>query len=207
MGTSAPAGGLDAGAPETGAEGPYRAYSRPLLAFVRRCAAERGLPEDQLGAEDVVNEAFEQMLLARGPISNPPAWLFTVARRIVARVHAEQGRAHGDPGDHLSRQGVSTQWTSLAPRAGTEDIIAARAVMNAIAALPGRQRTATYLRQVQGWSLAEIGDYLGCKPATAGVHVHRGTVVVSGHGNVQVGDAHVDIRFARIVGRHLHNRN
>jgi hypothetical protein len=37
---------------------------------------ERGLPEAQLDAEDVVHETFEQMLLDRYPISSPPAWLY-----------------------------------------------------------------------------------------------------------------------------------
>lgn len=165
---------------EAGFEALYRAYSAPLLRFVRRCAAERGLPEAQLDAADVVHDTFERMLFDLDTISNPPAWLYTVARRRVARIHADQRRhAHGDPDHHIDGDSADVRWTSLAPRAAVEDVIAARAVMDAIAHLPDRQRTATYLRQVEGWSLNEIGGYLNCASATAGVHVHRGTRAVA----------------------------
>jgi hypothetical protein len=84
--------------------------------------------------------------------------------------------APGDLAGHV-RDG-SAAWASLAPRADAEDIRAARAVMRAIAGLPDHQRIATYLRQVEGWTLAEIGEYLNCAAATAGVHIHRGTTRV-----------------------------
>jgi RNA polymerase sigma factor (sigma-70 family) len=174
---------------EAGIDALYRAYSGQLLRFVRQCAAERRLPESQLDAEGVVQETFEQLLRDPGAISHPLPWLYTVARRHVARIHGGQRRhAHRDPGRLVD--GASTDarwnslsppvgWTSLAPRALLEDVIAARAVMDAIADLPDRQRAATYLRQVEGWSLKEIGSYLSCAAATAGVHVHRGTRAIA----------------------------
>ena len=72
-----------------------------------------------------------------------------------------------------------TAWATIASQpADAGDVRAAREVMHAIAGLPDHQRIATYLRQVEGWTLAEIGEYLDCAAATAGVHIHRGTAKV-----------------------------
>ena len=153
----------------------YKAYADPLRRFVRRLAADRGLPESLADTEGIVHDTF--MVLLRGsrqPIRNPAAWLFTVARNQVSKAAATRPLfAPGDLAGHV-RDG-SAAWASLAPRADAEEIRAACAVMRAIAGLPDHQRIATYLRQVQGWSLTEIGEYLNCAAATAGVHIHRGT--------------------------------
>jgi RNA polymerase sigma factor (sigma-70 family) len=152
----------------------YRAHAPQLLRFVRRLAALQGLAEAQLDTEGVVHEAFALMLRYQGTIANPPGWLCTVARRLVGRAHARQQRiADGDAGSLIDNG--DARWTSLAPRASTEDVLAARAVMQAIAELSDRQQVATYLSIVEGWSRTEIGAYLDCAAATAGVHAHRGT--------------------------------
>jgi hypothetical protein len=101
-----------------------------------------------------------------------------VARNQVSKAAAAQRRiAPGDPADHL-RDGGGAWATLVSAPADAEDVRAAREVMHAIAGLPDHQRIATYLRQVQGWSLAEIGAYLNCAASTAGVHISRGTAKV-----------------------------
>jgi DNA-directed RNA polymerase specialized sigma24 family protein len=169
-----------------------KAYAGPLRRFVRRLAADRGLPESLVDTEGVVHDTFVVLLSGAGePIRNPAAWLFTVARHQVSKAAAAQRRiAPGDPAEHLDDAGAA--WATLAaPPADAEDVRAAREVMRAIAGLPGHQRIATYLRQVERWSLAEIGAYLDCAASTAGVHSSRGTsrvrVSVGGSGNVVVG--------------------
>lgn len=159
----------------------YKAYARQLLRFVRRVAADRGLPESVADTEGIVHDTFVVLLSASGqPIRNPAAWLFTVARNQLSKAAADQRRiAPGDPADHLDDRAV---WATIAsPPADAEDILAAREVMHEIAGLHGHQKIATYLRQVQGWSLAEISAYLNCTASTAGVHVHRGTKEVRSH--------------------------
>jgi hypothetical protein len=47
-----------------------------------------------------------------------------------------------------------------------------------MAALPDGQRISMYLSQVEGWTHAEIGEYLGIAPATVAVHVHRARVAL-----------------------------
>lgn len=157
----------------------YEAYADPLRRFVRRLAADRGLPESLVDTNGVVHDTFVVLLSGSGqPIRNPAAWLFTVARHQVSKAAAAQRRiAPGDPADHV--HDGATAWATLAaPPADAEDIRAAREVMHAIAGLPDHQRIATYLGQVQGWSLAEIGTYLDCAASTAGVHISRGTTKV-----------------------------
>lgn len=157
----------------------YEAYAGPLRRFVRRLAADRGLPESLLDTDGVVHDTFVVLLSGSGQtVRNPGAWLFTVARNLVSKAAVAQRRtAPGDPADHLDE--APAVWAALAsPQAAAEDIRAAREVMRAIAGLPDHQRIATYLRQVQGWSLAEIGSYLDCAASTAGVHISRGTTKV-----------------------------
>jgi RNA polymerase sigma factor (sigma-70 family) len=178
----------------------YKAYADPLRRFVRRLAADRGLPESLVDTEGVVHDTFVVLLSGVGePIRNPAAWLFTVARHQVSKAAAAQRRiAPGDPAEHLDDAGAA--WATLAsPPADAEDVRAAREVMRAIAGLPDHQRIATYLRQVEGWSLAEIGAYLDCAASTAGVHSSRGTsrVRVSVGGSIS-GDVVV-------VGRDIHS--
>jgi RNA polymerase sigma factor (sigma-70 family) len=158
----------------------YEAYADPLRRFVRRLATDRGLPESLVDAEDIVHDTFVVLLYgSHQPVLKPAAWLFTVARNRVSKAAEAQRRiAAGDPASHLNGDGAA--WATLAPpSADAEDIRAAREVMDAIDRLPGHQRIATYLRQVQGWSLAEIGEYLNCAASTAGVHVSRGTAKVN----------------------------
>lgn len=182
---------MDCGAAcEAGTEALYRVYSDPLLRFVRRCGAKRRLAESQLDAEGVVQETFVEILRYQGPIAYPPAWLYAVARRKVARIYAAERRnAHRDPERVIDGANAHLQWTSLAPSAPVEHVIATRAVMDAIARLPDRQRAATYFRHVEGWSLSEIGSYLSCTSATAGVHVHRGTRTISQGGRPAYGSS------------------
>jgi RNA polymerase sigma factor (sigma-70 family) len=153
----------------------YKSYVGPLQRFVRRLAADWEIPESQADTDGIVQETFEVLLSGSGqPIRNPGAWLFTVARNKLRRLAAAQAQAAS--GDSAGYVDTSTAaWTSLAPAASTEDIRVAREIVQEIAGLPGHQKIATYLRQVQGWSLAEIGAYLNCAASTAGVHISRGT--------------------------------
>lgn len=153
----------------------YRSYAEPLRRFVRRVAADRGLSESLVDAEGVVHETFLSMLGSCDRIEAPGAWLFTVARRLVGKIAAQHQhrRADGDP-QELAHSGAA-RWTSLVPSAGIEETAEARRVLESIAELSDRQKIAVYLRHIEGWSTAEIGDYLDCAPATASVHIHRGT--------------------------------
>jgi RNA polymerase sigma factor (sigma-70 family) len=155
-----------------GVEQIYRDHASSLRDYVRRQIARRGLREPAIGADDIVHDAFEQLIVA-GPdtIENPQAWLRTVARRLLSRAHAKLGaRRH-----HLDDVDLNGIWSCPAAREPAETIVTTRVLLDILMDLPPHQRVAVYLRHFLGRSLAEIATYLGCARSTAGVHIHRGT--------------------------------
>ena len=158
----------------------YSEHYDPLLGYARRLASSWGIPMSVLDPEDVVQDAFVQLLLQEGwteTINKPGAWLCVVVRNQIAKA-AQRRRpfADGDPDAYLEARTV--RWSSLARQASIEDIYAARAIVGAIADLSGKQQIATYLSRVQGWPSNDIAAFLDCSVSTAGVHVFRGTQVV-----------------------------
>jgi RNA polymerase sigma factor (sigma-70 family) len=151
----------------------YALYYPRLVRFVRHRANTYGLSEARVDVEGVVQETFTLAFSRWSTIENPPAWLFTVAGRLVSRARRLDVVPAGDV-----KVADEARWSSLAPRADLDDVHAAREVVAAIAALPGKQRAATYLRHVAGWSAPEIAELLACAPATVHTHVHRGTAAV-----------------------------
>lgn len=166
----------------TGGEAWYRAYRSRLLHLVRswgRCGTH-------IDAEDIVQDAFAALTDVLDTVENPPAWLKTVARRRASRGWQELAQVcPGDAGAHLGTTPDRVRWTSLTPMPDIETSMALRAVLRAMTQLPHRQRVALYLHQVEGWSHAEIAEYLGCATATAAVHANRGRIriVINAGGN------------------------
>lgn len=152
----------------------YSTFAAPLLRAVRRRAIDMRIPETLVDTEGVVQETFLALLRSRNDIQDPAAWLFTVARRIVDRTAVHQGRIVAADIENCLSSG-EVIWASLPLQASPEDLWHARKVMEAIANLPNKQKITVYLSRVEGWSHAEIGDYLQCAVATVGVHLHRGT--------------------------------
>ncbi|WP_067132122.1 RNA polymerase sigma factor [Microtetraspora malaysiensis] len=158
----------------------YGEQHDPLLGYARRLASGWGIPMSELDPEDVVQDAFVQLILQDGieTIHKPGAWLCVVVRNQIAKA-AQRRRpfTEGDPALHL--EAGTACWSSLARQADIEDIRAARTVVDAIADLSGNQQIATYLSRVQGWPNTDIAAFLDCSVSTAGVHVFRGTHAIS----------------------------
>lgn len=179
----------ECGATETMAfETAYGLYYRPLILSVRQQAAVWGLSEQDVDVEALVQDTFEQALRVWETIRVPRAWLYTVARRSLARrVPTAALRADGDPTDHTEQ--ATVRWTTIAPSASTEDLVAAREVIELIRLMPQQRRQeVAYLRYLEEWSFNEIAEQLGCCPATARVHALNARVhmvaTVSGDGKV-----------------------
>jgi RNA polymerase sigma factor (sigma-70 family) len=64
--------------------------------------------------------------------------------------------------------------TTIGPSLQMESEESEREIMQAIADLPGNQRTSTYLRLIEGHSYEAIALSLGCGEATVRKHVARG---------------------------------
>ena len=156
----------------------YGEHREPLVRFTGRLAGRYGLPDPRRDAEDIVQATFEEALPQWSSLDNPAGWLYTVARRKVTKAANQAARlgalSDGDDLDRIETRG----WTSVALRPAPDDSVLAQQVMDAIAELPERQRTVTYLRHVQGWTVQEIADLLDCAPGTVWTHTNRGVVAV-----------------------------
>ncbi|CAN3978405.1 RNA polymerase sigma factor [Kitasatospora purpeofusca] len=180
----------------------YGLYYRPLVRSVRRRAAAWGLSDQDVDVEALVQDTFEQALPVWHTIRVPRAWLYTVARRRLARcVPAAALRADGDPADHAEQGAVG--WSTVAPSAGTEDLVAAREVVELIRLMPQRRRReVAYLRYVEEWGFNEIAEQLGCCPATARVHALNARVhfVATASSSGRIHQAGRDMAVGRIHG-------
>ncbi|MFE4018528.1 RNA polymerase sigma factor [Streptomyces sp. NPDC059101] len=170
-------------------EAAYELYYRPLVLSVRQRATAWRLSEQDVDVEALVQDTFEQALRVWDSIRVPRAWLYTVARRRLARcVSAAVLRADGDPANH-AEQGI-VNWSTIAPSASTEDLVAARVVTELIQLMPQQRRQeVAYLRYIEEWSFNEIAEQLGCCPATARVHALNARFHIVGNANVVVAGA------------------
>ncbi|MFD7868163.1 RNA polymerase sigma factor [Streptomyces sp. NPDC059783] len=148
----------------------YELYYRPLTLSVRQRATAWGLSEQNVDVEALVQDTFEEALRVWDSIRVPRAWLYTVARRRLARcISTAALRADGDPADHTEQGTVG--WSTIAPSASTDDLVAAREIVELIELMPQQRRQkVAHLRYIEGWGFNEIAEQLGCCPATARLH-------------------------------------
>lgn len=172
-----------------GVEAWFRTHTDRLVRYVRRTAARYGLSDATIDSEGVVQETFVHLQRSLWRVESPQRWLYRVARLNILSACHHPRSAPGLVDDYRDEDGRGISWTSLAQHAGRDDVLAAKAALRAIAELPDKQKVATYLACVEGWSHAEIADLLECSVSTVGVHVHRGKKAVS-RGTVHIGISH-----------------
>jgi RNA polymerase sigma-70 factor (sigma-E family) len=130
-------------------------YRREYAAMVRLAHLITGSNE---AAEDVVQESFVKMYRNWGRADRPGAYLRTA---VVNGCHSWHRRRR------IERQRL--------PRAVPEEVEPeSRELLDALAGLRIRQRTALVLRFYADMSEADIADALGCRPGTVKSLVHRG---------------------------------
>jgi DNA-directed RNA polymerase specialized sigma24 family protein len=118
--------------------------------------------DDREAAEEVVQEAFVQLLLHWRRVSGydrPGAWV----RRVAIRLAVRSAR--------LRLRRASAERSAWAPgaTAGPADVDLRRAVV----ALPRGQRAAVVLHYLEDRPVEEVAELLGCSPNTVRVHLHR----------------------------------
>jgi len=120
----------------------FREHAGWLRHYVYRLADSRSLPLSWLDPDDVVQDAFVQLLRHdwAEPIRNPGAWLCVVVRNQVAKAAQQHRRfTDDDPAAHIEEG--TAGWSSVPRQASTEEIRAARAAVDAIAAWPVTSRS------------------------------------------------------------------
>lgn len=150
------------------------AFYREHIEAVQRFVARRvESPED---AADLTAEVFLAAIHAsrayRGDASVPRAWLYGIARRVVASHHRSTARALRAVGRIDAKELLDDDATDrIVARIDSQR--AAREVYRSVAALPERQRAVVELVAVDGLSLTEAAAALGISAGNARVTYHR----------------------------------
>ncbi len=125
-------------------------------------------PQD---ARDVVQQAFLQAWAKIGTLdqaSRFKSWLFSIALNRARNLVRDQGRRH--------YEGVEENTLMVEARASTEMVAREekRALREALALLPTRQREVVVMRMDAEMPFTEIGEALGCTASNARVNYHHG---------------------------------
>lgn len=150
------------------------AFYREHIEAVQRFVARRvESPED---AADLTGDVFLAAIHAsrayRGEAAAPRAWLFGIARRVVASHHRSTARAVRAAGRIYARELLDDDATDrIVARIDSQR--AAREVYRSLAGLPERQRAVVELVAVDGLSLTEAAAALGMSAVNARVTYHR----------------------------------
>lgn len=150
------------------------AFYREHIEAVQRFVARRvESPED---AADLTAEVFLAAIHAspayRGEASAPRAWLYGIARRVVASHHRSTARALRAVGRIDAKELLDDDATDrIIARLDSQR--AARELYRSLAALPERQRAVVELVAVDGLSLTEAAAALGISAGNARVNYHR----------------------------------
>lgn len=112
-------------------------------------------------AEELAHDSLEAVRPRLDGLDQPPAYL---RRVVVNRCHSWHRR-------HAREQRRIRRATAGAPGAHTAET---NEMLDALAALPYRQRAAVTLRYWADWTDDQIAEALGCAPASVRVLVHRG---------------------------------
>lgn len=143
----------------------YGEYVERIYAFLR---SQLGSAAD---AEDVTSQvfvkAYEAYARYEPRLATPAAWLFQIARNAALDHHRRAGRRS------RAEQALARQPTgAVEPETMAQERIVYRALMEAVARLPERQREVIGLRH-SGLSFLEVGRLMGCSEDAAKMLYHR----------------------------------
>ena len=124
------------------------------------------LTNDPELAQDVVQEVLlkaGQRWHKIGRLAQPHAYVRRMLTNEVIYQHRKWGRVQARPESELDR--------AVPDAMGAVD--RREAIVRELARLPVQQRAAVVLRYFEDLSDEQIGDILGCRPATVRAHLHR----------------------------------
>lgn len=133
-----------------------------------------GRLDPALEAQDLAQEVFLRAYQAFGRLrhdSNHRAWLYKIATNCAYTVFRQERRRAGrsvslDDEAHLAADPSPDQQLDQEEALGQ--------MLQSIAALPAKQRTAVVLRYVQELDYATIAQVLDCSPDSARANVYQG---------------------------------
>jgi RNA polymerase sigma-70 factor (ECF subfamily) len=150
----------------------FARWAGRLLRYLER------MVRDAACAEELAQEVFVRVFRAREsyrPEARFSTWLYTIATRVALnelrrpRRRSPHESADGEAAPVLVAGSPEPDRVVDAQRTG-------RAVEEALAELPERQRSALWLAAVEGLSYAEVAESLGTTPKSVKALVHRARV-------------------------------
>jgi RNA polymerase sigma-70 factor (ECF subfamily) len=148
----------------------YRANVDAVQRFIVRRVADPYLAADL--TSDVFVAAIESAASYRDDRGTPTAWLFGVARRVVASERRRAAREHNAHGRLGGRHLLDDEDVArIEERVDAE--AAARTLFAAIERLPDGERAVLELVALDGLSTADAASALGMRAVTARVRLHR----------------------------------
>lgn len=152
----------------------FENFYREHVATVQRFVARRVDTAESVAdlTADIFLAAIEASHTYRSDRGAPAAWLFGIARNVVATEHRRRGRELGALSRFAARRHLDDESTARI----VEQIDAereTRRLYDSIAALPESERALLELIAVDGLTVADAARSLGIRPATARVRLHR----------------------------------
>ncbi|WP_036709736.1 RNA polymerase sigma factor [Paenibacillus pinihumi] len=146
----------------------FKLYSQALYRYLYRMCGSREI------AEELLQETFYRSMLSlrRQHLYNAKAWLYKVARHLYIdwqRKHSTEQKAM-QQFEELEC-GISTIPSPEDALDGKEQ---RRQIEEILLCLPEHYRTVVYLREVDGFSYAELADLLGITMDQVKINLHRG---------------------------------
>ncbi|MFD3780751.1 RNA polymerase sigma factor [Streptomyces sp. NPDC058612] len=147
----------------------HREYWGEMTAVAARLLRDRDVPEAVIGAQDLVQTAFERALRATEVLREPRAYIYTILRREVAywaeRLHQErEWEAERLAELRTSAKHGRDVGITLADRITVEE---------ALRRLSQQQATAVALAKMYGFTQHETARMTGRHPGTVAVHIAR----------------------------------
>jgi len=155
---------------------PYEVFTEVALRYLRQlqCAAQRltHIPAD---ADDLVQDSYQlalQHYRELRSLAQCRAWLFRILQRQAATRHRRQ---RSGPGLVLIGDDVDTAGDATMPRliGDPSEHLSRREIRAAINALPAELRAAVTLRDIEGFSYAEIARLTHCPAGTVRSRIAR----------------------------------
>ncbi|WP_306933589.1 RNA polymerase sigma factor [Streptomyces luteogriseus] len=147
----------------------FRRDAPQMTGLATRLLREADVPECAVGAEDVVQTAFEKALRVQEVLVEPRAYVYAILRREVSSWAVRLGRERQWETARLAELRTSPAHGRDVGATVTDRVI----VRDGIRQLPGQQAAALVATKMYGFTQDETAQLTGRRPGTVAVHVAR----------------------------------
>ncbi len=146
-----------------------------MTALAARLLREADIPECVVGAEDVVQTAFEKALGIQDVLTEPRAYVYKTLRREVSSWAVRLGRERHWETARLAELRTSPEQGPDVAGIVTDCIV----VRDGVRRLPGKQATAVVATKMYGFTQYETAQMMRRHPGAVAVHVARAVAAMT----------------------------